>query len=68
MSESKQLIEKLGLAIHGERPRVVVSVLVAFTQAVLDRWGITTEEYVVALCGGVTPMPREVAQAPSGGA
>lgn len=62
MSESKQLIEKFGLAIHGETPRTVLSVLVAFTLVVLERWEIPLEEYVGALRGGAMPRARRASQ------
>ena len=49
MSEVQRLIEKLGLAIHGEQPSTVVKVLASFTTICLERWGVSLEEYVSEL-------------------
>jgi len=53
MSDAERLIEKLGLAIHGERKVVVLEVLLALTQTCLQRWGVDVELYVEALRGEV---------------
>lgn len=49
MSDVARLIEKLGLAIHGEVPHVVIDVLAAFTAVCLVKWGVTLEQFTQQL-------------------
>ena len=49
MSDAGRLIEKFGLAIHGEEPAVVVTVLVAFVRQICEQWGVSVESFTDAL-------------------
>ncbi len=49
MSDVARLIEKFGLAIHGEEPEVVMSVLVTFVAELCDRWKIDPEQFAAGL-------------------
>lgn len=57
MSDVQRLIEKLGLAIHGEDRATVIKVLAAFTMTMLDDSGLTIDDYVQELAKAAT---REV--------
>lgn len=61
MSDVAKLIEKLGLSIVGEQPNLVLEVLAAFTRTLLDRWGVSVEDYVEAMRMS-TPVVRPVAR------
>ncbi len=43
------LIEKLGLAVHGEDPAMVIVVLAAFVREYLDRYEISANEFIAAV-------------------
>lgn len=49
MSNAGRLIEKFGLAIHGEEPAVVITVLVAFARQCCEQWGVPVSSFVAAL-------------------
>jgi len=49
MSNVGRLIEKFGLAIHGEQPAVVVTVLVAFVRSCCEQWGLPVQRFAEAL-------------------
>lgn len=49
MSDVSNLIEKLGLAIHGEQPQTVIDVLTHFTIACLEQWGMSLDDYIERL-------------------
>lgn len=49
MSDAERLIEKLGLAIHGEDPEVVVDVLASFVQGCCVAWGVPIEQFASML-------------------
>lgn len=49
MSDSSRLIEKFGLAIHGEDPATVMTVLVAFARTCCIQWGVAPEQFAAAL-------------------
>jgi hypothetical protein len=53
MSDANRLIEKLGLAIHGERKTVILEVILALTQTLLLKWDVDVELYIEALRGEV---------------
>jgi len=43
------LIERLGLAIHGEERGLVMTVLVAFVQTCCEEWSVDVEDFAKAL-------------------
>jgi hypothetical protein len=45
----EHLIEKFGLAIHGEQPEVVILVLTAFIAELLSRYGISVDDFADGL-------------------
>lgn len=45
MSDPARLIEKFGLAIHGEDPQTVMTVLVAFSRTCCEQWGVPLENF-----------------------
>lgn len=49
MSDVARLIEKLALAVHGERPELVLSVLVSFVKEICESNGLRVEEFINAL-------------------
>lgn len=49
MSDAARLIEKLSLAIHGERPELVVTVLAAFVRELCATQGVAIGEFVRVL-------------------
>lgn len=57
VTDVKALIEKLGLAIHGEQPSVVVEVLAMFTIGCLELAGVPLDEYVAKLRDASQPPP-----------
>jgi hypothetical protein len=49
MNDVERLIEKLGLAIHGEEPAVVMTVLASFVQELCERYQVPTEDFILAI-------------------
>lgn len=48
-NDVKRLIEKFGLAIHGEDPEDVMNVLVHFVATLCTTWRIDRQQFVDAL-------------------
>jgi len=57
MSRADQLIEKLGLAVHGETPEVVIEVLAAFARELCERYGTPVEVFVEKFRGAGPAVP-----------
>lgn len=57
MSDVSKMIEKLSLCLHGEKPQLVVDVLVPFTQVILQKFGVPLEDWITALRGD-GPVPK----------
>lgn len=49
MSDTKRLIEKLGLAIYGEDPALVLGVLAAFARQCCEEFGVHPDTFIRAL-------------------
>lgn len=47
----EQVLEKFSIAVVGEEPAVVITVLAAFSRECCDRYGITVDDFVAAVRG-----------------
>lgn len=56
MSNLQSLLERLGLAIHGEDPKFVMEVLPIFARVCCERFGMKIEDFVAAMLHA-SPVP-----------
>jgi len=52
MNDVDRMMEKLGLAIHGEEPELVLNVLVHLVASLCAEWHVNPQQFVMALMSG----------------